>query len=122
MSIIDHLNITVVRQDTNSLVLQMPIQEKHLQPFGFVHGGVNLLLAETAASIGGNMLIANDELCFGQQINGHHIKAKRHGILYAHAQCQFKGKTSQVWQVNIIDEDEDLVCLSTCTLAVKKQR
>lgn len=123
MTIINHLQIKVIQHDSQKLVLQMPITEKHLQPFGFLHGGVSLLLAETAASMGANAKLTEDEFCVGQQLNGHHLKAKQAGAcLYAHATCQFHGKTSQVWQINILDEVNELVCLATCTLSIKKHR
>lgn len=120
--LIDLLGIEIVREEKGLMVMQMPVTEKVLQPYGYLHGGANVVLAESAASIGAARQIADDEITFGMEINANHLKTKQDGILTAKAGCRHQGRTTQIWEIEITDEEDDLVCLSRCTMAVKKKR
>src|SRR5699024_7770399 len=81
--------------------------------------GASVLLAETAASIGGFMNINQEtELVFGIEINANHIKRKREGIVTAVATPIHIGKTTMVWNIRITDEENELISISRCTLGV----
>lgn len=116
------LDIEIVREQEGLMVMQMPVSEKVLQTYGYLHGGANVVLAETAASIGASRLISDDEITFGMEINANHISTKREGILYAAANLKHRGKETQVWSIELTDEDDKLICVSRCTMAVKKKR
>ncbi|WP_020007822.1 PaaI family thioesterase [Salinicoccus albus] len=120
--LIDLLDIEIVREEKGIMVMQMPVSEKVLQTHGYLHGGANVVLAETAASIGASRLIEDDEITFGMEINANHVKTKRDGMLTAKAECRHPGGSTQIWEIEITDEKEALVCLSRCTMAVKKNR
>ncbi|CAM2881223.1 PaaI family thioesterase [Salinicoccus roseus] len=120
--LIELLEIEVVRDEPGLMVMGMPVTEKVLQPYGYLHGGANVVLAETAASRGATGLIAEDEITFGMEVNANHIKTKQSGRLTATARCRHQGRSSQIWEIEIMDEEESLVCLSRCTMAVKKKR
>ncbi|WP_342388611.1 PaaI family thioesterase [Salinicoccus bachuensis] len=120
--LIELLEIEVVRDEPGLMVMDMPVTEKVLQPYGFLHGGANVVLAETAASRGAAGLIADDEITFGMEINANHIKTKQTGRLTATARCRHQGRSTQIWEIEIMDEADALVCLSRCTMAVKKKR
>ena len=104
------------------MVMSMPITPKVHQTKGFIHGGANVVLAETAASVGASRLIAEDEITFGMEINANHLRTVRNGLIYATATMRHKGKSTQVWEIDITDEDDNLTCVSRCTMAVKKKR
>lgn len=116
------LGIIEVEHSYGKCVLEMPITDKVLQPFGFVHGGVNVVLAESAASLGAFKTLADDEIAFGMEVNANHLKAKREGLLTATAVLKHGGSTTQVWEIEITDEEQALVALSRCTVAIRKKR
>ncbi|WP_100332141.1 hotdog fold thioesterase [Bacillus xiapuensis] len=101
------------------VVMTMPVDDRTRQPFGFLHGGASVALAETAASVGTAHLIDQEkEICFGLEINANHVKAKREGTVTAIAKVVHRGRSTMVWDIRIQDEQEQLICLSRCTMAV----
>lgn len=114
------LDIDIVSEEKGLMIMQMPVSEKVLQTYGYLHGGANVVLAETAASIGASRLIGDDEITFGMEINANHVKTKRDGLLTATARCRHQGSSTQIWEIEITDEGEVMVCLSRCTMAVKE--
>jgi uncharacterized protein (TIGR00369 family) len=99
-------------------VVTMPVTTRVHQPTGVLHGGASLALAETAASIGANAACAEGMVALGQEINANHLRPKSAGMLRAVAVPVHVGRTSQVWTVEIRDEEQKLVCIARCTLAV----
>jgi len=120
--LIDVLGIRIVREEAGVMVMEMPVTEKVLQPYGYLHGGASVVLAESAASLGAARQIMDDEITFGMEINANHIKTKQDGVIRATASCRHQGRSSQIWEIELTDEAGDLVCLSRCTMAVKKKR
>lgn len=104
------------------VVATMPVTPRHHQPMGFLHGGASVALAETAASLGGALAAGGRTPVFGLEINANHLRPKRDGLLRATATPLHVGRTTQVWEVRITDEDERLICVSRCTLAVVPQQ
>ncbi|HYM14802.1 MAG TPA: hotdog fold thioesterase [Dehalococcoidia bacterium] len=100
------------------VVIGMEVTPRTHQPWGILHGGVSLVLAETAASIGANRNVAPGLVAVGQEINANHIRSKRDGWIRAVAVPLHVGRTSQVWAIEIRDEEQKLACVSRCTLAV----
>ncbi|HMO59318.1 MAG TPA: hotdog fold thioesterase [Roseiflexaceae bacterium] len=98
------LGMALVEATPERVVATMPITPQHQQPFGFLHGGASVALAESVASIGG--------------INANHVRPRRSGLLTAIGVPLHVGRTTQIWEVRISDSDEKLVCVSRCTLAV----
>jgi 1,4-dihydroxy-2-naphthoyl-CoA hydrolase len=99
-------------------VATMPVTALHLQPLGYLHGGASVVLAETVASVGATSGLLPEKVAFGLEINANHVRPKRDGLLRAVATRLHAGRTTQVWDVRITDEDDQLVCVSRCTLAV----
>ena len=98
---------------------KMPVDERTTQPFGLLHGGASAALAETLGSIGGGIKVySNNETVVGIEINANHLKSARDGWVYGKATPIRLGKKIQVWNIEITNEDEDLVCVSRLTLAV----
>ena len=98
---------------------KMPVDERTTQPFGLLHGGASVALAETLGSIGGGIKVySNNETVVGIEINANHLKSARDGWVYGKATPIRIGKKIQVWNIEITNEDDDLICVSRLTLAV----
>ena len=113
------LGIEIVELTPGRVVATMPVDDRTRQPFGILHGGASVALAETVASIGGTMNVDLDAYhVVGVEINANHIKAKRDGAVTGTATPVHLGRSTQVWQIVIVDEQGKTVCVSRCTLAV----
>ena len=98
---------------------KMPVDERTTQPFGLLHGGASVALAETLGSIGGGIKVySNNETVVGIEINANHLKSVRDGWVFGKATPIRIGKKIQVWNIEITNEDDDLICVSRLTLAV----
>ena len=113
-----HLGIRLLEASPDRVVATMTITENHLQPLGYLHGGASVALAETVASYGGFTSLKPGQAVFGVEINANHIRPKRAGVLRAVGSPLHRGRTTQVWQIHIFDENEKLVCTSRCTLGI----
>jgi 1,4-dihydroxy-2-naphthoyl-CoA hydrolase len=119
----DALGIDVVELTANRVVATMPVDQRTRQPFGILHGGASLALAETVASLGAAANVDRQEfVAVGLEINANHLRAKHDGIVTAVATPIHIGRTTQVWDVRITDEADRPVCASRCTLAVRPKR
>lgn len=113
------LGIEIVESTAERRVAVMPVDHRTVQPFGYLHGGASVALAETAASVGARHLIdSSTQVCFGLEINANHLKSVKEGTVKAVAEPVHKGRTTIVYQIHIYDEQERLICISRCTLAV----
>ena len=118
-TILSTLGIEVVESTKERAVVRMPVGPKVHQPFGLLHGGASVALAETVASAGCWMQVDQaKEGVVGLEINANHLRAKRDGMLTAIATPAHIGRRTHVWDVRITDEEGKLVCVSRCTLAV----
>ncbi len=118
-SIWDMLAITLVSAEKDRVVATMPIGPQHRQQVGYLHGGVSVVLAESVASLGTALNIdASKQMAFGLEINANHLRPKRDGQLTAVATPVHRGRTTHVWDIRISDENDKLVCVSRCTVAV----
>ncbi|MEM1055528.1 MAG: hotdog fold thioesterase [Bacteroidota bacterium] len=100
------------------VVATMPIGPPVHQPLGYLHGGASVVLAESVASVGANMAALPERIAFGMEINASHLRPKREGTLRATATPIRQGRTTAVWDVQIEDEAESLICVSRVTLAL----
>lgn len=113
------LGIEIVEATKERVVATMPVGPKVHQPFGMLHGGASVALAETVASTGAWMNVDQDSQApVGIEINANHLRAKREGVVTATATPLHVGRSTQVWEVRIADEEGRAVCVSRCTLAV----
>src|SRR5688500_990131 len=115
----DTLGIVITELTPQRVVATMPVDDRTRQPFGILHGGASVALAETVASLGGTMNVdLETNVVVGVEINANHIKAKRDGLVTGTALPIHIGRSTQVWEVRIVDEEHRTVCVSRCTLAV----
>ena len=113
------LGMEILEAEMGKVVVTMPVGPKVHQPFGILHGGASVALAESAASLGACLnLDLEKQRAVGIEINANHIKAKQDGSLKATAVPVHLGKSTQVWEIKIVDEKGTLICISRCTLAV----
>lgn len=121
-TLVAHLGIEYTAIGDDYLQATMPVDSRTHQPFGMLHGGASVVLAETLGSVAGNMCVPRTHCCVGLDINANHLRAKRDGIVTGTAHPIHLGSTTQVWQINLHDERERLLCTSRLTLAVLSQK
>lgn len=118
-TLMNTLGIEITELSEGRIVATMPVDERTHQPFGLLHGGASVALAETVASMGGFALVdPTKEAVVGLEINANHLKGKRSGIVTAEGTILHRGKSTMVWDIKIRDEEQQLICISRCTLAV----
>lgn len=100
----------------------MPVDARTRQPYGLLHGGASVLLAETLGSTAGMLCIGDDAICVGIEINANHLRGVREGMVTGTARPLHVGRSTQVWEIRIEDDDGVLACVSRLTLAVVPRR
>lgn len=113
------LDINLVEASGERVVLTMPVGPKVHQPYGLLHGGVSVVLAETAASIGSWLAARGDVETYGVEINANHLRPVRSGIVTAVGTPIRNGSTISVWETRITDDQGNLTCISRCTVAIR---
>jgi 1,4-dihydroxy-2-naphthoyl-CoA hydrolase len=117
------LGIEILELSALRVVATMPVDDRTRQPYGLLHGGASIALAETVASFGATASIDRDRyLAVGQEINGNHLRPKLHGVVRATGVPVHVGRSTQVWSIEIADEEGRLVCISRCTMAIIERR
>lgn len=121
---VDHLGIEVTKINENSLEAIMPIDHRTVQPQRRLHGGVSCVLSETLASVAANLVINQEKyVAFGISIEANHLRPVMEGKqVKAVATPVHIGKTIQVWETKIFDENDRLICSSKLTLTVVKTK
>lgn len=114
-----NLGIEFTQIGADFLVAKMPVDERTKQPLGLLHGGASVALAETLGSIAAYCCVDPEkQYCVGLEINANHIRAVKDGFVYGKATPIHVGKSTQVWEIKITNEQEQLVCISRITMAV----
>ncbi|MBK0404741.1 hotdog fold thioesterase [Adhaeribacter sp. BT258] len=122
-TMVEHLGIELTEVGEGYLCGKMPVDHRTHQPMGLLHGGASVALAETLGSIGAQLQVDQSKYaCVGLEINANHIKGVRSGFVYGKATAQHLGRTTQVWEIRITNEAEELVCLSRITMAVIEKK
>ncbi len=117
-SVVKDLGIEFAELESERVVATMPVDGRHVQPLGFLHGGISVTLAESVATVGAWLNCPEGKIAFGSEINASHLRPKREGTLTAVGTPVQIGRTNQVWEVHIRDQDDRPVCISRCRLAV----
>jgi 1,4-dihydroxy-2-naphthoyl-CoA hydrolase len=100
----------------------MPVDARTVQPYGLLHGGASVALAETLGSMGASMCVdANEYQVVGQEINANHVRAARSGLVTGTARVVHLGGRTHVWSIEIVNDAQKLVCISRITMAVIKR-
>jgi 1,4-dihydroxy-2-naphthoyl-CoA hydrolase len=111
------IEFTAVGED--SLEARMPVDHRTHQPFGLLHGGASVALAETMGSVAAMLCLdGTKQFCVGLEVNANHIRSASQGFVYAITKPVHIGKKTQVWEIRISNENAELVCISRITMAV----
>ena len=117
-SAIGHLGIEFTELGADYLSGRMPVDSRTRQPFGILHGGASVLLAESLVSCAATFVAAPGQACVGMEINANHLRPVTSGWVTGTARPVSLGRRTQVWEVRIVDGNDKLVCISRCTMAV----
>src|SRR5690606_17794626 len=116
---IAHLGIEFTAIGDDFLSARMPVDSRTIQPFGILHGGCSVVLAETLGSSAAQLCVDPKKyVCVGLDINANHIRSVRSGYVTGTARPVHVGRSTQVWSIEIVDEAGKLVCVSRITMAV----
>ena len=118
-TMVEHLGIEFTEIGPDYLKATMPVDKSTHQPMGLLHGGASVALAETVASMAGTLAVDESQFCVGVEINANHVRSVTNGYVTGTARPLALGRTIQVWEIKIEDENSTLICISRLTLAVK---
>jgi uncharacterized protein (TIGR00369 family) len=115
-TLMETLEIKYVDIGEDFLVATMPVTPRVHQPLGLLHGGASLALAESVGSTASHFLIDRDQYeVRGIEISGNHLKSKKEGVVTATAKVLHKGKRTHLWEIRIVDEQDNLISLCKLT-------
>ena len=118
-TMVEHVDIQITEVGEDFLRGTMPVDHRTVQTMGILHGGASVVLAETLGSIAANLCVDQSrQACVGQEINANHLRPVASGLVTGTARPIHLGTRSQVWQIEIRDERERLVCISRLTMAI----
>ncbi|MBO9830482.1 hotdog fold thioesterase [Xanthomonas sp. A2111] len=117
-TLIAHLGIVFTEAGPDWLRATMPVDARTRQPYGLLHGGASVVLAESLGSTAGNLCVGPGRICVGLEINANHLRAARSGVVTGTARPLHVGRTTHVWEIHIEDAAGKPVCVSRLTLAV----
>lgn len=117
-TMVAHLGIVYTHLGDDSLEAVMPVDSRTHQPFGLLHGGASVVLAETLGSVAGYLCTEGEQKVVGLEVNANHIRSVRSGRVRGVCRALHAGSRHQVWQIDILDEQDRLCCSSRLTTAV----
>lgn len=119
-TISNHLGIEFIEIGTDYIVAKMPVDHRTHQPFGILHGGASVVLAETLGSIASFMCMKTKQKqhAVGLEINANHVRSVREGFVYGRVTPIHVGRTTHLWEIKITNEQNKLVCISRLTVAI----
>ena len=121
-TLIENLGILFTEIGADFVRGTMPVDKRTVQPYGLLHGGASVALAETLGSTGAAMCVdAAEYQVVGQEINANHVRAARGGLVTGTARAVHLGGRTHVWTIDIVNEAQKLVCISRITMAVIKR-
>ena len=116
---VTHLGIEFTGIGDDFLEATMPVDHRTIQPMGLLHGGANVALAETLGSLAASLTVDQEkEAVVGLEINANHLKSVRSGKVKGIAKPIHLGKSTQVWEIKIFNEADQLCCISRLTMAI----
>jgi len=120
---VGNLGIEFIEQGEDYFRGTMPVDQRTLQPYGLLHGGASVLLAETLGSMAANLCLEpGTGQAVGVEINANHLRAKTEGTVTGTARPLHVGRSTQVWDIRIEDEEGRTVCVSRLTLAMRYEK
>lgn len=118
----EHLSIEFTEIGDDYLEARMPVDNRTRQPFGLLHGGASVALAETLGSVAASLCVDSSKFCVGLEINANHVRGIREGFVTGISKPIHIGKQTQVWEIRISNESGELICISRITMAVLEKK
>jgi 1,4-dihydroxy-2-naphthoyl-CoA hydrolase len=118
----DHLGLEFTQVGDDFISARLLVDKKTMQPFGRLHGGVSVLMAETLGSCGAYYACAPHCHTLGMEINANHIKGVSKGYVYGTTRAFHLGRTTHVWNIELVNEAQELICISRITMAIIPNR
>jgi len=117
-----HLGIEFLEVGDEHIAARVPVDERTRQPYGILHGGVSVVLAETLGSCGAHFSVPEGERAVGLDINANHLRAAASGWVTGTARPVHRGRSTQVWQIELRNDAGELTCVSRLTMAILQPR
>lgn len=118
-TMVEHIGINFIEVGNDYLKAEMEVNQKTIQPAGLLHGGASVTLAETIGSVGAYFTVDNKKKsCVGLEINANHVKSKKSGKVIGSGYPIHIGKSTQIWEIKIVDESNKLINICRLTMAV----
>jgi len=117
-NMLGHVGIVFTNMTNGTLEATMPVDQRTTQPFGLLHGGASVVLAETLGSVAGYLCTSGKQKVVGLEINASHVKAAKSGVVTGICKPIRLGRTHQVWEIKILDQQNSVCCISRLTTAV----
>lgn len=122
-TMVSYLGIEFTELGPDYITAKMPVDHRTHQPLGLLHGGASVTLAETLGSVAATCCVdRTTQYCVGLEINANHVKSAGSGYVYGTTQPIHIGKRTHVWEIKIVNEEAELVCISRITMAVIDKR
>ncbi|MEQ1585004.1 MAG: hotdog fold thioesterase [Cyclobacteriaceae bacterium] len=122
-TMVSHLGIEFTSIGEDHISAKMPVDHRTQQPLGLLHGGASVTLAETLGSVAATCCVDhNTQYCVGLDINANHVKSVKSGYVFGTTKPIHIGKRTHVWEIRIVNEANELVCISRITMAVIDKR
>ncbi|MCW5261528.1 hotdog fold thioesterase [Verminephrobacter eiseniae] len=117
-----HLGIEIIEMGDDFVRGRVPVDHRTKQPFGLLHGGVSVVLAESLGSVGAYYASPEGHSAVGLDINANHLRSARSGWVTGQARPVHLGRSTQVWHIDLVNEADELICVSRLTMAILAPR
>ncbi|MBO9642458.1 MULTISPECIES: PaaI family thioesterase [Pseudacidovorax] len=117
-----HIGLEFVEIGDDYIVGRVPVDARTIQPYGILHGGVSVVLAETLGSCGAHYSVPEGERTVGLDVNANHLRAASKGWVTGTARPVHRGRSTHVWQIELRNDEGELTCVSRLTMAVLQPR
>jgi len=122
-NLLETLEMEVLKVESGYVKMKMLVSDKVKQPFGYLHGGATMALGETACSIGAAHMVDTDKVIpVGLEMNTNHIRSATDGYVYAIAELIHGGRSTQVWNINLVDDQDKLISVMRGTMMLKPRK
>jgi len=117
-SIVENIGIEFIEKGDDYIRASMPVDNRTKQPLGILHGGASVVLAETLGSMASYMTLDDNKYSVGLEINANHLKSAANGHVIGKVKPVHLGKTTQIWDISIKNDQDHLICVSRLTMVV----
>jgi 1,4-dihydroxy-2-naphthoyl-CoA hydrolase len=122
-TLMEHLGMVYTDSGDDFLCAKMPVDYRTHQPYGLLHGGASVALAESVGSAASHMMIDPKRYAaLAQEINANHVKSAKDGFVHAKATLVHQGRTTHIWDIQVTNDDDELVCICRLTMSIIEKK